>query len=149
MLVQGKRDCGGDYGEKGNPFLSSRQDLPPGSADLIVRRSKHLADVPRLLRDTRNSDFYVVASSFRMLTIKSNLKVLSGSNQTPFSVYVCWTMGSLRAGSVYPMPSPEPDIVPTFLIPLISDRVFNESLLLPRDTQMSMIKFLPFWGNGL
>ena len=107
-------------GGQGGPSLSSRQDLPPGSADLIARCSKHLEDVPHLLRDTRNHDFYIVVSSFRMLTRKSNLlKVLSGSNQTPFSVSVCWTMGSLRAGSVYPMPSPEPDMVQTFLIPLI------------------------------
>lgn len=105
---------------KAGPSLSSRQDLPPGSADLIARCSKHLEDVPHLLRDTRNHDFYIVDSSFRMLTRKSNLlKVLSGSNQTPFSVSVCWTMGSLRAESVYPMPSPEPDMVQTFLIPVI------------------------------
>ena len=149
MLERGKRDCGGDGGENGDPSLSSRQDLPPGSANLIARCSKHLEDVPHLLRDTKNRDFYVVASIFRMLNTKSNLKVISGSNQTPFSVYACWTMGSLRAGSVYPTPSPEPDRVQTFLIPAISDRIFNESLLLPRDTQMSMIKFLPFWGNGL
>lgn len=72
-------------GEQGGLSLGSRQDLPPGSADLIARCSKHLEDVPHLLRDTRNHDFYIVASSFRMLTRKSNLlKVLSGSNQHHF-----------------------------------------------------------------
>ena len=35
---------------------------------------------------------------------------------------------------MYSTPSPEPDRVQTSLIPVISDRIFNESLLLPRDT---------------
>ena len=91
----------GTAGEKGNTSLSSRQALLLGSAGPIASCSKHLEDVPHFSTDTGKLDYYVVASSFRMLTTKSNLlKMLSGSNQTPFSVYVCWTMGSLRAGSV-------------------------------------------------